>query len=177
MELKEFLSDLNGIDPETKQPKSAITVQLQMINSITEKSSIIESFSTQVPVIDVKRRGEYLELNLIFDTDKNIHLRHFWNMYEHYGRLMNNIDENTKNIPNIFAMVVPVKDNGHKFLYAYKPIFWVPKPKAPGLESNILSIIFGLNDVDFVNNFEFDEEKAIAEAEREAIQESELRDQ
>ena len=177
MLLKDFINDLNGIDVETKKPKSAITVQLQMINSLTQKSSIIESCSIHVPVVDIKRRGDYLEINLIFDSDKNINLRHFWNMYEQYGRLMNNVDEKTVNIPNIFMMIASVRDGGHKFAYAYKPIFWVPKPKAPGLENNILSIIFDLNDVDFVDNLEFDDSEAIAEAEREIQVEQDLRNQ
>ena len=58
MLLKDFINDLNGIDVETKKPKSAITVQLQMINSLTQKSSIIESCSIHVPVVDIKRRGD-----------------------------------------------------------------------------------------------------------------------
>lgn len=172
--IKEFLSDINNIDVETKKPKSASTFQLQTVNTVTGKPTVLQSLSIHKPVIDAKRRGDYMEINFIFNDEKDMNLRRIWNMYQEYGRLMNNVTENQKNIPQLLTMLVPVKHNGKKFLYAYNPIFWAPKPKAPGLPNVILSVLYEINSITFVDDMELDISKAIAEADREAYLEQEL---
>lgn len=174
MTLKEFLNEINGIDTNTKKPKSVVTFRLEMLNIVTNKTAIIESFSIHLPVVNIERRGDYIEFKMTFKTAKDPNLRRIWNMYEHYGRLMNNKTDDSKNIPNIFAMAVPTKHEGKMFLYAQQPIFWVPKPKAPGLDNNILSIMFDVNSVNFVDNFAIDTATIKAEAERDFKRETDI---
>ena len=69
MTIKEFLTDINGTDVETRKPKSAITIQLQIVNLVTGKPTVVKSFSIHRPVVEAKKRGDFMELNLIFNDD------------------------------------------------------------------------------------------------------------
>ncbi len=116
-----------------------------------------------------------MEINFIFKDEKDPNLRRIWNMFQEYGRLINNLPEEPRNIPQLLTMIVPVKSNGKKFIYAYEPIFWAPKPKAPGLKSLIFSVLCEVNNMTFVDNADIDLTNALAEAQRELSAENELR--
>ena len=167
MTVKDFIMQLNGIDSNTKKPRSAITVQLQMYNTVTEKNSVVESFSIHKPIVEVKRRGDYVEIEFAFDKATDIELRRIWNIYENYGRRMNLLEDKSINIPQLLTMIVPIKEEGKMYLLAFEPIMWVPKPKVPGLEANILSILFQINNMQFVDNHNIDLTDAKAEIMRE----------
>lgn len=174
MTIKEFLTDINGMDVETRKPKSAITIQLQIVNLVTGKPTVVKSFSIHRPTVEVKKRGDFLELNLVFNDDKDVNLRTIWSILEDYGHRMNVLMDDAKNVPQILLMAVPIKDNGKKFLYMFDPITWYPKPKAPGLKNNILSILLQINKVNFIDNYELDEEVIEAELQREQMQERDI---
>lgn len=165
MQIKEIVEMINGKDEKGKA-KSAITLTSTMIH-IDKTMRDTGTISCHHPIVTLKRRGKYVEIDLTFLSSLDNDLKMLWGMLESHGKKVELISSESVEIPVISLTVVPIEAECQYYAVASNPIFWTIQPEQPGYEAKVLRLVFENVNVQFYKTKGLDMEMIDDEVERE----------
>lgn len=166
MNVDELIYETCGKD-EDGVPKSAITLALSMWHIGGEDTDDVSVNSFHNPTVNIERRGNYIQTDLAFDASADPELRMLWNGLEEYGKLANEVNEHSTEVPFCSLTIVPIALDGMFYTMAINPIFWSLHSSIVGGKADTIRILFEAGDFMFYETEGMDIATAKAEAERE----------
>lgn len=148
-ELIEMIVQKSCGKDENSIPKGAINLIYEKRNYETDNSQILREMSTNAPEVSIFRRLEFIQIDLTFGSALASDLKVFWNTFERFGRDLNNLTEETKNLPFLSLTIIPIEENGRYYITCTNPILWTLQPSTVGGKTNMLRILYKAEDMNF----------------------------
>lgn len=156
--LNEIVNASCGINAQNK-PKAAFALECSMWPvDVDENSNVtprnIATRSSYKPIIEIEKHNEFIQIDLIFQSCLDGDLKLIWNLLEKYGDLLNEVSDESVEVPTLISTITPVIYDGQYYIMCMSPLFWTLQPQKPGGQSNVIRLLFLEEDL---NVFETDE--------------------
>lgn len=165
MQVKEIIEMINGKDKNGKA-KSAITLESFFVH-LDKTTKSTGSISCHRPIVTIKRRGKYIQVDLEFLSMLDNDLKMMWGLLENHGKKVEEITKESVEIPIIALTLVPLETDCRYYAVATNPVFWALQPVKPGYEAKVLCLLFEDVNVQFYETEGLDMEMIDEEVERE----------
>ena len=148
--LNEIINESCGKNAQDK-PKSALTFDCSMwpvnANELSQpEPRMVGTRSAYKPVIEIEKHGEFIQVDLIFQSYLDADLKIIWNLFEKYGDLLNEISDESTEVPAATLTITPVIYDGKYYILCISPLFWTLQPEKPGGQANVIRILFHEDD-------------------------------
>lgn len=173
MDVEKLLEEICGLT-EDKEPKTAITLLLEMWNINGKDKKDVAYQSIFKPNIAIRRIGAYTHVDFIFDSPIDPDLKLMWTVFEEFSKLSENATEDSIELPVLGITLAPMILDGKYYTMGINPAFWALQPKKPGGNAEKISIAFENKDFLFYQTEDLDIGTIKAEAEREAEEKEQI---
>lgn len=112
-------------------------------------------------------KSSYIQVDLTFPSNLDDELALTWDFLTEYGEDITMLDDDSKEIPQIFLTLVPYEFKGKYYLTASLPIFFTLIPLRPHKDYTTIRVLFDEMSVSFFETDSVDYEKIMAVVERE----------
>lgn len=147
-------------------PNGALTLSYERRNLDHSTQKVLTSISSNKAEIQVLKRVEYVEINLIFKSPVESDLKMIWNTLERFGREVSQFSETeSETYPALSLTIVPVEYKGKYYFVSLNPIMWALTSLTAGGQQNTIRILFPADQIGFFR----DEELDMTEIESEAL--------
>lgn len=151
---------------ESGFPNGAITLSYERRNLDHSVNKVLTSISSNKAELQIYKRVEFVEINLIFKSPVDSDLKLIWNTLERFGREVNLFTETDSNTyPALSLTIVPVEHKGKYYCVCLNPIMWALTSLTAGGQPNTIRIILPAEQIGFFK----DEELDMTEIESEAL--------
>jgi hypothetical protein len=174
MNTNELISKITGVD-ERRRTKSSITLTNLMFHTDTEMAEELNTITLNKPSIEIERHGNFVQLEICFVSSMDQDLRALWNNFEYYGRQYNDMTSDIANgdkVPICSLTIVPIALEGQYHATALNPVFWALTSKKIGQNSNIIRLLYNLDDINFYQDEGIDMEDIKDQAKKEVMAEN-----
>lgn len=171
MEIMDIVKSMSGKD-QSGEAKSAITLSSIVLDIDTEEIKNERTLSSHAPVVNIEGRSEFVQIDLIFKSCLDTDLRSMWLMLEAYGKQLSNYGCDDFEEPIAILNIVPIEHKGRYYAVVKNPIFWVLQPEKPGMQANVIRMMFYENDFSIFESSEIDFDKVKGDIEREMTTQS-----
>lgn len=142
---------------ENNNPNCSLTLCTQKWSVMEDKEpETIGEHPAYRPVLDLQKHGKFIQIDLEFPALSDIDLKIMWNMFEKYGRELDEVDDNSESIPVSALTIVPLVYEGGYYMIAINPIFWTLQPSQPGKEATVIRLLYEEENLNFYEASEED---------------------
>lgn len=168
MTINEMIQEVNG-KTQDNVPKGSFSLLIDMWGINGENIRPVRDITLCKPELQIQRHGKYIQVDIIFISPMDSDLEKLWNVMEYYGQLLNQVEENSTEIPVATLTIAPVEWEGYFHMVGINPVLWTLQPRKPGASASVLRIIY--TDVNFL--FYEDENLDLSKVRAETIREIE----
>lgn len=105
------------------------------LNDADYSKEAVRTFKS--PLLDIKLKGEFVQIDFIFKSGTDPELRIMWSQLEMFGNLQHYFYSGKINAFPIFALnIMPKKYIGRCYLSVFNPYYWTLEPENPGVSIN-----------------------------------------
>lgn len=160
MFIDDIINSINGRD-EDRLPKCAVSLDKYVFDAETKKpvSQITRALANvEINITRIPSGTHYfVQVDFTFLSAKGFEINTLWEFLQEYGKVISLVDDETKEIPQLFVTLIPLSYEGRYYFLCSLPIFWSLMALKPGETANTIRVLFdsetvGLyetNDVDF----------------------------
>ena len=170
-----ILSESEGIDEDGK-PKASIAVEFQIHNVYDRTSQPLSSFGMTDCVAYFNKRYEFVEIVFEFKSHYAGGLQSMWDTLEKYGKMYNQVTEESQDVPIVVITVMPFSGMGTVYLQAMNPVSWSLSAKTVDGEICQIRALFHEEDLEFVETDDVNMTEILAAEERRAARQDEMRE-
>lgn len=163
-----MVKEMNGLNNKG-EAKCGITMDVSFWSMQSDDIKDYKQFTLFKPEVQIQRRGEHIQIDLIFLTSLDKDLQTYWKTIEEYGQLLEDLPEDAIEIPYFSLTIVPDEWDWAFYAVAMAPIFWSLLPKTPGGDTVIIRMLFKAENIGFYENENMNMEEVEAEAERKVM--------
>lgn len=152
----DLIQAISGRD-EHGAGKCSIAIQPQHCNADGRVVDTDEEYVTDKPVVQMfKQAGDFILVDLIFDSINDIDLQRIYTLFQDYFASTNSANDISGDFPIIALSVVPRALNGEYWTLGLNPIFYSLVPDDVTGKPNIIRLTFvAQSDPETVPNFFF----------------------
>jgi len=168
MEIHEIIQEVNGKTLDN-MPKGSFSLLIDMWNTNNDNMKTVRDVALCKPELQIQRHGKYVQVDIIFRSAMDRDLETLWKAMEHYGDLLDKVEETSDTIPVATLTITSIEWEGYFHIVGVAPVLWTLQPQKPGLPASVLRIIYNDTDFIFYEDENLDLTKVRSEAEREVM--------
>lgn len=171
MVIKEIIQSINGLNEDGGvRCGASFAREVFDINSelLIDESRNVSISGAEINIARLPGyKSSYIQVDLTFPSNLDDELALAWSFLTEYGEEITLLDDNSKEIPQIFLTLVPYKFKGKYYMLASLPMFFTLIPLRPHKDYTTIRVLFDEVSVSFFETNSVDYEKIMAVVERE----------